>query len=202
MIEVYYGFPSIYGRKVLTVLEEKKLSYQIKLLHFHTHDHLKEDYLRLNPNGEIPTLVDEGGGVVYESTAIIEYLNEKYPNPPLMPLDPLKRAQVRMIDDYCDLHLYPRIRQSARKLLVDNEPPTADDCKALSDCLARVDGYLQEKSFLAGEFTLADCAFMPVVPSLEMLGIGHLLCENPIREAYCRRLKTRPGYQGAELRKF
>ena len=78
MIRVYYAPPSIYGRKVLAVLEEKGLDYEIERMSFSTQDHLKPEYLVLNPNGEIPTLVDDNF-VVYESTAIIEYLNDEYP---------------------------------------------------------------------------------------------------------------------------
>src|SRR5436189_1104237 len=104
-MELYYAAPSIYGRKVLAVLEEKGLDYTIKKMTFAAEDHKKEDYLKLNPNGEIPTLVDDEA-VIYESTAIMEYLNEEYPEPPLMPEDSYSRAKVRMIDDFCDLHLY------------------------------------------------------------------------------------------------
>src|SRR6185503_1815333 len=70
VISLYYAPPSIYGRKVLAVLEEKGLDYQIKPLSFAERDMDKPDYLRLNPNGEVPTLVDENF-VVYESTTII-----------------------------------------------------------------------------------------------------------------------------------
>ncbi len=84
MLELYYAPPSIYGRKALAVLDEKGLDYKIKKMSFTTQDHLKPEYLAINPNGEIPALSDDGL-IVYESTAIIEYLNDEYPEPPLLP---------------------------------------------------------------------------------------------------------------------
>ena len=76
MIEVYYAPPSLYGRKVLAVLMEKNLDYTIKAMSFMAGDHKKPEYLKLNPNGQIPTLVDEGV-VIYESTAIAEYFRDR-----------------------------------------------------------------------------------------------------------------------------
>ncbi len=60
MIEVYYAPPSLYARKVLAVLEEKNLDYEIKPMSFKTKEYLQEPYLKLNPNGEVPTIVDDG----------------------------------------------------------------------------------------------------------------------------------------------
>jgi len=201
MIEVYYGAPSIYGRKVLAVLEEKSLDYRILPVNFREADHKKEAYLKLNPNGEIPTIVDDGNAI-YESTAIIEYLDEEYPHPPLMPEDSFLRAKVRMIDDFCDLHLYPAIRAVVIKLRTKNENPTDADREEIAGLLGRIETYLGDQSYLVDSFSLADCAFMPVIPSLEGLGLGDLLNVSKKLSGYSARLRLRPGYKGASLLKL
>ncbi len=200
MIKIYYGSPSIFGRKVLTVLEEKNLDYEIQWMSFKNADHQKEDYLKINPNGEVPALDDEGV-IVYESTAMIEYLDEEYPDPPLMPKLSHLRAQVRMIDDFCDLHMYPPIRVVAKKMILHQEQPHEDDRKAISLGLQRMSLYLGEKPFLVGSFfSLADCAFMPVIASLESLGLADLMSAAPQNlRMYSGKLKNRAGYKGASL---
>ncbi len=198
MIQLYYAAPSIYGRKVLAVLEEKELDYEIKKLSFLNKDHLKEDYLKVNPNGEIPALVDETF-TVYESTAIVEYLNDEYPEPPLMPEDSEGRAQVRMIDDYCDLHLYPEIVRCMFKKILKQEELTAEDIKALSQKMKRIDDYLAGKSWLAGDFSIADCAVMPAIASLEGFGVLDECLTSAALKSYAGRLKARKGYKGANL---
>lgn len=198
MIQVYYAAPSIYGRKVLAVLEEKELDYEIKKMSFSTQDHLKDDYLKINPNGEIPALMDDAF-TVYESTAIIEYLNDEYPEPPLMPEDSEGRANVRMIEDYCDLHLYPEIVRCFIKKAVKKEELNAEDIKALAEKTLRLDAYLGAKTWIAGEFSLADCAAMPAIASLEAFGVLDECLTTQALKSYAGRLKTRKGYKGASL---
>lgn len=198
MIEVYYAPPSIYGRKVLIALMEKNLDFRIKPMSFSTKDHRKEAYLKLNPNGEIPTLIDHGR-IIYESTAIVEYLNEAYPEPPLMPSEPYQRALVRMIDDFCDLHLYRSIVKCIVKKLFTHETVTAQDLDAVIADARRIETYLGGQLFLAGDFSLADCAFMSALPAFELLGLESTLENSPALSAYAGRLKTRPSYQAAML---
>ena len=197
MIEVYYAPPSIYGRKVLTVLYEKNLDFEIKKMSFEAQDHLKEDYLKLNPNGEIPTMVDDGQ-VIYESTAIVEYLDEEYPEPPLMPVSSYDRARVRIIEEYCDLHLYRAIVKTLVKL-IRKEEVTQEDQKKITDGLQRIETYLGNQEYLVGKFSLADCVFMPVIPSLIGINLGNLLELFQTLRVYGDRLKKRPGFKGASM---
>jgi glutathione S-transferase len=198
MIEVYYAPPSIYGRKVLVVLMEKNLAFRIKQLSFSAGDLRKDYYLKLNPNAEIPTLIDEGK-IIYESTAIVEYLNEAYPQPPLMPDEPFIRAQIRMIDDFCDLHLYRSIIKCIIKIHKANEEITEQEKEAIrSDC-RRIENYLGDKEFLVGDFSLADCAFMPALPAIEFIGLGPFLQSSPSLATYANRLKSRSSFKAAML---
>lgn len=198
MIQLYYAAPSIYGRKVLAVLDEKGLDYEIKKMSFASQDHLKPEYLALNPNGEIPTLLD-GDFAVYESTAIIEYLNDEYPEPPLLPEDSEGRARVRMAEDYCDLHLYPEVIRCFIKKVLKNEELTAEDTDAVTERLQRLETLLAGKTWLAGDFSLADCAAMPAFASLEALGVLDACVKSSSLKAYVSKLKQRPGYKGASL---
>lgn len=196
MITIYYAPPSIYGRKVLAVLEEKGLDYEIKRMSFTTKDHESEEYLKINPNGEIPALVDEGIAL-YESTAIIEYLNDEYVEPPLMPEDSEGRARVRMIEDFCDLHLYRTIVKILMKKLKGEEAP--EEMKTLlAREIARIETYLGDKEFIVGNFSLADSAVMAAVISVDGLGFGELLKSKKL-EQYIGRLKRHPGWKGAAM---
>jgi glutathione S-transferase len=115
-----------------------------------------------------------------------------------MPVDSFSRAQVRMIDDYIDLHL----SRAIVKVLIKRrkkEEVTAEETQALKAAVARVEAYLGDGKFLVGgAFSLADCAFMPAAASLGPLGFGELL-ETPRLKPYVERLRARAGYKGASL---
>lgn len=197
MIEIYYAPPSIYGRKVLAVLEEKGLDYEIKPMTFSGEDHKKEEYLKLNPNGEIPTLVDDGM-VIYESTAICEYLNDEYVEPALMPEDSYGRALVRMIDDYCDLHFYKALIKCLIKNKIQGQPLEDADKAPVSAALKRIEAYLGTQEYVAGKFSLADLAVLTGLVTLDALGLGDLLTSASVKKYY-ERLKKRPGFKGAAM---
>ncbi len=199
MIEVYYAPPSMYGRKVLAVLEEKGLDYTIKPMSFKTQDHLKPEYTKINPNGEIPAISDEGF-TIYESTAIIEYLEDEYPEPRLMPEDSEGRARVRMIDDFCDLHAYPPVVKCFIKKVLRKEELTDEDLAPVTEAFRRLGDYLGKKQCIAVEpFTLADCAVMPVFASAEGLGFKDKVIATEPMKKYFSRLQARPGWKGASL---
>lgn len=199
MIRVYYAPPSIFGRKVLAVLEEKGLDYSIEKMNFATQDHLKPEYTKLNPNGEIPALVDEDF-VVYESTAIIEYLNDEYPEPPLMPEDSASRARVRMVEDYCDLHVYPAIVKCLIKKMIKQEELTDADKAPVVQAFKRLEAYLGTQLYIAGAFSLADCAVMPAIATLDVFpALQSAVSFGRPFQNYITSLKKRPGYKGASL---
>jgi glutathione S-transferase len=81
-IELYWGSGSPFAWRVMLTLEVKGLAYESKLLEFSKDDHKAPAYLKLNPRGKVPTLKD-GDFVLYESLAIMSYLDRKYPDPPL-----------------------------------------------------------------------------------------------------------------------
>ena len=94
MIDFYDNDMSVCAQKVRLVLYEKDVSFERHHLNLRAGDQFKPDYLKLNPNAVVPTLVN-GGHTVIESTVIIEYLDDAYPDPSLSPETPILRALMR-----------------------------------------------------------------------------------------------------------
>jgi glutathione S-transferase len=95
MIELYHNDMSVCAQKVRFALAEKKLHWEGHHLNLRAADQQKPEYLKLNPNAVVPTLVDDGT-VIIESTVICEYLDDAYPEPPLRPKDAVGRARMRL----------------------------------------------------------------------------------------------------------
>jgi glutathione S-transferase len=100
---LYHGSTSVCAMKARLALEEKGLAWESELLDLQRGDQHRPQYLKLNPGAVVPTLVHDGR-VVIESTVILQYLDEAFAQPPLMPGEPYLRAQARLfmkkIDDY------------------------------------------------------------------------------------------------------
>jgi glutathione S-transferase len=107
VIELYHADMSTCAQKVRLVLAEKTLPWLGHLLDLRKRDQHRPEYLKLNPDGVVPTLVDDGR-VVIESTVICEYVDDAYPDPPLRPATPVGRARMRIwtkrLDE--DLHFH------------------------------------------------------------------------------------------------
>jgi glutathione S-transferase len=103
MLYLYHGSTSVCSIKVRLALAEKELDWQGEVLNLQRGDQHRPEYAQLNPNEVVPTLLDDGR-IVIESTLIAEYLDEAYPQPPLMSADPHARAIARLwmkkVDDY------------------------------------------------------------------------------------------------------
>ncbi len=103
MLFLYHGTTSTCSLKVRLALSEKALAWDGEILNLQRGDQNEPDYVKLNPNHVVPTLVHDGK-VVIESTVILEYLDETFPDVALMPADTYQRAQARLwmkkIDDY------------------------------------------------------------------------------------------------------
>jgi glutathione S-transferase-like protein len=94
MLELYHDWRSFCSIKVRLCLAEKGLTWESRFIDLMKLEHTSPDYLKLNPNGLVPTLVRDGVAI-YESTLINEYLDEVFPEVPLMPRDPIERARAR-----------------------------------------------------------------------------------------------------------
>lgn len=109
MLTLYHAHHSTCSQKVRIVLAEKDLAYEKVLLDLGRKDQLDPKYLKLNPNGVVPTLVD-GGDIIVESAVICEYLDEKYPEPHLTPEGIVERAHMRAWLHYIEEVPVPAIR--------------------------------------------------------------------------------------------
>lgn len=94
MLTLYNNAYSTCSQKVRLCLAEKGLEWEDRQINFRQQEHLAPDYLKLNPNGVVPTLVHDGA-VVIDSSVILEYLDEVFPEPAMAPRDPVGRATLR-----------------------------------------------------------------------------------------------------------
>jgi glutathione S-transferase len=171
------------------------------------------EYLKINPLGKIPTL-EVDGVTIPESEVINEYLEEKFPTPPLLPKGPEARAHVRWFSRYHDLYLDPPMRA-----LFGHLNPKSRDEKVVNEKLSEIQQRLDQLesmlaapgNFAAGpEFTLADCALVPItffyVNMLPNFGSKAPVEGRPKYTAWWTKVQTRPsvnkalGEMGAALK--
>jgi glutathione S-transferase len=98
-ITLYDASPSANSDRVKIVLHEKGLAYQRVTLDLAKKEQTRPEFLKLNPYGKVP-VINDNGKVLFESCIINEYLDEQYPNPPLMPKEPYVRGRGRILVDY------------------------------------------------------------------------------------------------------
>jgi glutathione S-transferase len=106
MLILYHAGLTQASVKVRMTLKEKGLAYQSHYLSIPEQHHLTPEYLAINPDGQVPTLIHDGQ-VIAETTVINEYLDDAFPAPPLRPAMPLDRARMRRWSQLVDEHLFP-----------------------------------------------------------------------------------------------
>src|SRR5690606_37011023 len=154
----YYGSGSPYAWKVWLALEHKQLPYELKLLCFDKGDTRTPEFLALNPRGKVPVIVDDGFAL-YESSVIVEYLEERWPERPLIFGTPADRARIRRLAAEADTYL-PQAMNPLRPFVMGGDGATPEALARGRDSiiaeLARFDSYLGTQEFLAGPLSLAD----------------------------------------------
>ncbi len=149
-----------------------------------------EDLLELNPYGTTPTMVDRDL-VLYDSNIIMEYFDERFPHPPLHPMDPVSRARARMMVHRIDQDWYSLLDEIERM----PDKKAAKPRKMLRESLiAAIPVFAAKLYFLSDEFSLVDCAIGPLLWRLPMLGIDLPKHADPIK-SYAARLFERDGFQ-------
>lgn len=199
---ILYDHPDCpYGMKVRIVLAEKEWDYDLVAVDLKAGQHRQSEFLRLNPFGKVPVLVDEEC-VVYDSTVINEYLEDEYPEPSLRPPDSDARARMRLLEDYADSAF--TLPAMAIELELGKSTPDREEQRLaaardiVAKGLAMLDRGLSGQEWLVGEFSLADVAFAPAVLKLEKLGIAVDPALANVR-AWIARLSARPSV-GAVLK--
>jgi glutathione S-transferase len=170
-ITLYYGSGSPFAWRAQLALEHKALPYELKVLSFAAGDTRKPEFVALNPRHRVPVLVD-GDFVLYESSAIVEYVDEAYPGrgAPLFPGDARTRAvirrMIREVDDDFDKALDPLTTQAFAK------KPEERDAKAIADARKAAVEELalftraMRGDYLAGPLSAADYALYTLVAFL------------------------------------
>jgi len=170
----YYGSGSPYAWRVWLALEHKRIPYEMKVLSFSAGEHKTPEYLAINPRHRVPAIVDEGFAL-YESAAILEYLDDQYGGEPrLFPGDARKRALARRMVREADQYF-----AEALEVLVDNilftppeqwaEAPIAKARAALNRELASWEKLIAA-DWLAGELSAADFTLYPQIALMLRIG--------------------------------
>jgi RNA polymerase-associated protein len=178
----------IHSHRTRLVLAEKSVNIEISSI---DGPDLPEDLMDLNPYHTVPTLVDRDL-VMYDSRVIIEYLDERFPHPPLMPVDPVTRAQFRLALFRIETDWY----QFAEQFDSDGDRKLASKSRKMlrESILASVDLFAAKQYFLSDEFSLVDCSIAPILWRLPVYGIELGNQAEPI-EMYMKRVFERRSFQ-------
>lgn len=146
----------------------------------------------MNPYTDTDTLtLADRDLVLYELQVIMEYLDERFPHPPLMPVDPVARATSRQLCFRVRRDIYTPLAD----LSGDNEIASANARKVLRDNLTAIAGaFTQKPYFMSDEYSLVDCCLAPVLWRLPHLGIKLPAAAKPLQK-YAERLFERPGFR-------
>jgi len=174
------------SHRVRIVLGEKDLTFKVQDIQ---NNERNEDLISLNPNHSTPTFVDRNL-VLYESRVIMEYLDERFPHPPLMPVDPVIRAKTRMVLHYIEKDLYgllDDVKSSGEK------KSSAAKQKLKENLLLSLDFIQGKKYFLSDDFSIIDCSMAPILWRLPEFGIELPKSAKPIIK-YSERLFERSSF--------
>lgn len=189
IMTLYSGALDIYSHRVRIVLAEKGVA--VDVINTDTNEKL-EDLLELNPYGSAPTLVDREL-VLYDANIIMEYLDERFPHPPLMPVYPVARAKTRLMIYRIDKEWGILVRQIETGK--GEEAQTA--CKELRNYLIKLAPVFANSAFFLNEdFTLVDCCIAPILWRLPAWGIT-LPPEAKAVTKYAARVFERDSFQAS-----
>jgi glutathione S-transferase len=209
MITLYSGPLSLFSRKIEIALREKALPFERIMVPFNQttgYDPKHPEVVAINPKQQVPVLNDDGI-VLYDSTIILEYLEDAYPEPPLFPLCPGARARCRLDELYADEIML----QALKPLMHRTSPPNTDQIRRLAqeaDALiaeqalekhyAVLEDRLAGREFFGDAVSVADIAlFMSVLFSLRLGGPSLGPFDGLSR--WFERLKLRPAFAQAAV---
>lgn len=191
-LKLYSDPISHYSHRVRITLSEKELEVETTDVLDPSKD---EDLAIINPSGALPTLQDRGT-VLNNSSVIMEYLDERYPHPPMFPIYPVDKARsrsiMREIDDHLSIYV-DVLNGSGRKDAKDKAR------KALKENLVAFQSYyLRDEDFFGSEeFTLVDCAIMPILWRLDSFQIKLPERQSRSLRRYMNRVFERDGFRAS-----
>ncbi len=175
------------SHRVRIVLAEKSITADIIDVDI---DNPPEDLVDLNAYNTTPTLVDRDL-VIYDAQIIMEYFDERFPHPPLMPVDPVSRARTRLMLHRIDQDWYqllPDISSGDKKKASKARQAIASDLVLLSPMLSK------RAYFMNDEFSLLECSMAPILWRLAQLGIELPSQAQPVKD-YAERLFQRESFR-------
>jgi RNA polymerase-associated protein len=185
ILTLYSASDDVHCHRVRLVLAAKGVVYDLETVNPKSPP---EDLLDLNPYNTVPTLVDRDL-VLYDTGVICEYLDERYPHPPLMPVDPLSRARLRLASVRIERDWLPFVAQ----IQAGGRPAETARKRLREALLASLPLFKAAKFFLNPELSLADCALAPLIWRLPSLGVA-LPREAHIIIDYGERIFRNPGF--------
>ena len=178
----------IHSHRTRLVLAEKNINIEIANV---TGPDLPEDLMDLNPYHTVPTLVDRDL-TLYDSRVIVEYLDERFPHPPLMPVDPVTRAQFRLALFRIETDWYAIAEEAESS--ADGKLATKSRKMLRESILQSTELFGARPFFLSEEFSLVDCTIAPLLWRLPVYGIDLGKDAEPIQE-YMDRVFARRSFQ-------
>jgi RNA polymerase-associated protein len=189
VMTLYSGSSDPYSHRARIVLAEKGVTFDLYEIDV---ENQVDALVEINPYNTVPTLVDRDL-VLYESEIIMEYLDERFPHPPLMPVYPVARARSRLMLHRVNRDWYVLMN----KILAKSTPADEVEAtrKALRESITSVSPMFKEMPyFLSEEFSLVDCAIAPLLWRLRAMGIVLPPEGQPVME-YAKRLFSREAFQ-------
>lgn len=173
----FVGAPN--PKRVRVYLAEKGISIPTEQVNIMSGDNRKPEFLEKNPLGGLPVLELDDGGHLSESLAIIEYLEDLHPNPPMIGTTPLERARVRQLERIAELGVLGRIAtifQNTHPFMAGRLKQSADAAENAKNLLTPVlrvlDGAVGGRQFVAGERpSIADCTLYAAFEFGDFAGI-------------------------------
>lgn len=189
VMTLFSGASDLYSHQVRIVLAEKGVSVEINQVN---PSNLPEELAELNPYNTVPTLVDREL-VLYNARIIMEYLDERFPHPPLMPVYPVSRGRSRLMMHRIEKDWYKLV-----EVIANNEADADDARRELKESLLAIAPVFSETPyFLSEEFSLVDCYLAPLLWRLPALNIE--LSGRGAKEiqAYMSRVFERDAFQAS-----
>jgi|SRR5579862_31917 len=193
-MKLYWHPFSVVPRRVRIAFREKGIIYEEVEIDLPGGAHHRPEFKRLNPFAQVPVLED-GDLVIAESVAILEYLEERFPKPPLLPTDARSRAVTRQFM----LWAYDYIASPWEAWMAQwfkGVPADAPSVKHGRDLLAAhldvLETRMRDREWLVGNYSFADICYAPVVTVLDRVHLGDLVDERPAVRAWVERLLARP----------
>ena len=169
-LTLYWGSGSPFSWRVLLALEHKRLPYESQLLHFDKQEHQSPQMLKLNPRGRVPVLKD-GDYVVFESVAMLYYLDVKYPQAPIFGASPEEAGVIMRV--ICEFQAYaePSLLKIVSAIFTDQVAGAIDELTDAMHVVGReartIEGRLSKERWIVGaDYSAAD---MVIFPWIQML---------------------------------